>query len=289
MMGGLGNQMFQYAAARALAARSGSELVLDPWSGFARDIVYKRRYELGSFAVRGRHATKAEGLPFWFERLKLKYSGHQPPPVSERPWGTLLWEPEQRVYPEVLSMTAHRSIWSHGHWQSERYFDEMRAEVGEELTPPEPLDSQFLEMGSQIDSTQAVAIGVRLFEEMPGATKDVVGGLTGEAFYRTAAERLAGSLSHPVFFLFCSTLQPAVRALKLPGPVHYVTGDAGFSSAVDSLWLLSRCRNHIVSNSSFFWWGAWLAERRHADARVLVSNRFPNPGTVPSRWESLTL
>ena len=86
-MGGLGNQMFQYAAARALAARSGADLVLDPWTGFVRDRVFKRQYALDRLPVHGRLGTRAEGLPFWAERLSAKYFGPPRRTLSHRWWG----------------------------------------------------------------------------------------------------------------------------------------------------------------------------------------------------------
>lgn len=287
VMGGLGNQMFQYAASRAMAVRSGADLVLDPWTGFVRDRMFKRRYALSAFPIQGRSATRTEGLPFWGERLKIKYRLPPPPTVSQRWWGDYVWEREQKFYDEVASLRTTRSTWLHGHWQSERYFEAIRDRIAVELMPPPSRQENVQAMRTIMAANNAVAIGVRLFEELP-ESKAGVGGLTPLDFYRRGAEQIAAEVANPVFFVFCSTKPESLLRLDLPGPVHFVTGDDGFHSAIDSLWLLAECKYHVLANSSFFWWGAWLAEQRHRETRIIASDCFPNASTVPTRWKVAT-
>jgi hypothetical protein len=282
--GGLGNQMFQYATARALAARNGAELVLDQWSGFVRDRVFKRHYALSAFAVQGRAASRVEGLPFWYERYKERHAPPPATPITENWWGVYLYESEHRFYPEVASLRMTRSTWMRGHWQCEAYFAAIQEQLARELSPPDPVDGHWHRMRDLMASTNSIAVGVRLYEDLPGATKAEVGGLTDAGFYRRAAARLAAAVPEPVFFVFCSQQAEMLQSLDLPGPVHYVTGDNGFADALGGLWLLSQCRHHILANSSFFWWGAWLAERRQPATRVIASSRFASSDTVPARW-----
>src|SRR5215831_16235441 len=72
LMGGLGNQMFQYAAARALASRNGAKLLLDNRSAFITDRVYGRQYELDPMPIRGELASFAYRMPFWWEAKKSR-------------------------------------------------------------------------------------------------------------------------------------------------------------------------------------------------------------------------
>ena len=74
-MGGLGNQMFQYAAARAIAHRNNSNLFLDDHNGFVRDIVYKRKYELNQFPIQAQ--INRVGIPYWIEKAKQRIFGQQ--------------------------------------------------------------------------------------------------------------------------------------------------------------------------------------------------------------------
>jgi hypothetical protein len=125
-----------------------------------------------------------------------------------------------------------------------------------------------------------VAVGIRLYEEAPPGAHHTV----SFAYYEQMAEEIAQRVDRPVFFLFCTVREPIEGRLSLPGEVRYVTHDDGYVGELSRLWLLTQFRYHIMSNSSFYWWGAWLAEKRQSGVRVFASNSFPNPDTIPARW-----
>lgn len=287
-MGGLGNQMFQYAASRALATRNGADLHLDTWSGFLRDKIFKRNYELAALPIRAKVASRIDSIPFWYERLNNRFRAVPTEPIAKRRWGTYIREVAQQYYPEVAEFRSRRSIWLHGYWQSESYFEEFRNQIAGELLPSKPTEANFQQVGELIDSTNSVAVGVRFFEEMPGTSKAAIGGVTELDFYARAAANLRKDVSSPVFFVFSSQMSTALQSIELPGRVHFITADNGFKDAVKSLWLASKCKNHIIANSSFYWWGAWLAECQRPQTRVIASNRFANSATIPTRWDSLS-
>ena len=266
--------------------RNGAELCLDTWSGFVRDPVTERQYELSALPIRATEAGLLARLPFWCERLNEKFFGPLPEAVRGRPWGTYLREVGNQFYDEVASFRSARPIWIHGHWQSERYFDWCRPEIAAELQPPRPEDARFLELGALIESTNSIAVGVRLYEEIPDSSKILVGGVTDLEFYSSAGSKLAEEVESPVFFVFSTRMSSKLQSVQLPGPVHYITADLGFEDAISTLWLASQCKHHVISNSSFYWWGAWLAEMRRPDTRVIACNRFSNDATIPTRWEA---
>jgi hypothetical protein len=138
-----------------------------------------------------------------------------------------------------------------------------------------------------VEKRDSVAVGVRLFEEIPGTDKSGVGGLVPLSFYEAAAHRITAHVEVPTFFVFCTDDAAVKGKLKLPGETHYVTHDKGFVGAAQRLWLISRCRHHIVSNSSFYWWGAWLSEYSNPGNTIIACNLFPNPDTIPNRWNQL--
>ena len=68
-------------------------------------------------------------------------------------------------------------------------------------------------------------------------------------------------------------------------PVHLITEDLGFKGAMNNLWLMSFCRNHIVPNSSLYWWGAYLSKiNNYKDTLVVCSNNFINRNSSPNKW-----
>jgi hypothetical protein len=284
LKGGMGNQMFQYAAGRALSLRNNMEIILDTTSGFVRDRVYRRSFGLGILDIKVRRASVLEQLPFWFENCRQKISSSRLMPITRRPWGDYLCETDPMFFNEISSVRLDTKIWMQGFWQSEKYFFDYRDIIATELAPPVPKTSNFLSIAQAIRSCNSVAVGVRIFEDIPSTDKSGVGGLTPSSFYEDAARQIVDYVKKPTFFVFCTSMAAVKDKLMLPGTIHYLTSDNGFSDQSSTLWLISQCKHHIISNSSFYWWSAWLAERRYLDTIVIGSDLFPNRDTIPERW-----
>jgi hypothetical protein len=285
-MGGLGNQMFQYAAGRALAMARSAELALDTTTFFARDRVFRRSYELNQFPIHARDASFDEQWAFRFELAARRIAGGRTRQVTRRPWGRVVTEAEGT--PAIGGLDGNpRRVFLIGYWQTERHFSAIRATIAEELRPPASRRPGFLDMARALASPNAIAVGVRLFEEVPGATKEGVGGLVPIAAYIRAAHLIAERVRNPQFFVFSTVKSPLFEGLDLPGPVHYVTHDNGFEGTLDRLWLLSRCSRFVIANSSYYWWAAWLAESERPETTVAAFDKFPNPLTIPDRWIKL--
>ena len=123
LKGGLGNQMFGYAAARRLAFRNGAELVLDTESGFIHDKTYRRKFSLSPFNLAGRYATRAEKLQP-FEPLRRSYLRAR---EAKKPF-------EDRLYikqdfgdfdPRLLTLKIQKKLWLEGVWAGEGYFSDI--------------------------------------------------------------------------------------------------------------------------------------------------------------------
>ncbi len=284
LMGGLGNQMFEYAAARALALRQDARLYVDTVSGFVRDKVYKRTFELGAMPIAAEAASSVRRLPFWLSRARDRFAGGAAQSIQRSPWGRLVRETQARYMDEVATLRDFSACWMYGYWQCERYFEDAREQLARELSPPAPTESNFLALAEKMRTCESVAVGVRLFEEVPGASKEGVGGLTPMSFYDDAILQMVERVANPMFFVFCTTQSPQLRNIRFPGEVHFITHDNGFHGAIPRLWLITQCKHHILSNSSFYWWGAWLAERRQAGSQIIASDLYPNQDTVPARW-----
>jgi len=284
LKGGLGNQMFQYATARALALKNGMQLKLDKVSGFARDKVYRRTFSLSPFSLEVDFANFYQQLPFWYEQARKKFLPVIPNAVTQRPWGLYIQETHFNYMKEIAENHFHENIFMDGFWQSEKYFAAYRGLLSKELAPPVPQSDLFLTVAKKIEGCNSVAVGVRLFEEVPSASQHFVGGLVPYSFYEKAAIRIAEKIKDPSFFVFC-TKEDSVRGkFSLPGKVHYLTHDNGYEGEMKSLWLVSKCANHILSNSSFYWWGAWLSEFNHTNSVIIACDQFTNSDCLPTRW-----
>lgn len=287
LKGGLGNQLFQYAAARALADRTGADLAIDAWTGFAQDYRYRRKPALAAFAIRGRDATLAERVPYWLLEVRRRLRGRPASVIHRGPGGMFLLEPDLGFHPEVHSATWDGTAWIDGYWQSERYFDD-DPRLQAELPPPEPVRPEARELGRRLADEDAVAIGIRLYEESarPGAHSGT-GRMKSTAEIRAAIARVLGERPGRTAYVFCSHRAAMLAELGLPAGARILTPEDGFADAAETLWLMGRCRHQVITNSSLYWWAAWLGDRRHAgsDRRVLAADNFIDPDSIPARWE----
>lgn len=276
--------MFQYAAALGVAARHGLDVVVDTRSGFERDRMYRRKFSLQGFHLAARRASVLEQAPFLLETIIDRYARRRAF-AQFRPWGVHCDERIFRYYPELMSEQHKRSLWLDGYWQCEKYFKDIELLVERAFPIDTPADDKFTALAAKIHEENAIAIGIRLYEEAPPGAHYTV----PFAFYEQMAKRVAKDIEHPVFYLFCTVRQPIHERLSLPGVVRYVTHDDGYIGELRRLWLLTQFRYHIMSNSSFYWWGAWLAEKRQRGAQIFASDSFPNPDTIPERWTKQAL
>jgi hypothetical protein len=286
--GGLGNQMFQYAAGRAIALRNGADLVLDTWSGFVRDYEYRRYYELYALPIQARQAAVGERIPIWLYRLENKL--HTPPfdTNQNRVYGKFLVENEFRFLPEISATYVSKKAWLVGYWQSPLYFERYAARLQIELMPPAPTTAKFLKLGAAIRAADSVALGVRLYEESTDpAAHAREGKIKSTADINQAIERLRAQRPSAKFFVFCTHRSQALLELKLPENTVFATHDDGYEGTIERLWLLSQCRHHIITNSSYYWWGAWLSHslRKHEKQLVFAADNFINEDGICANWE----
>ena len=285
--GGLGNQMFQYAAARAAALRVRSELVLDTHSGFSRDRVYERSFELEEFPIVGRSASRVERLPFLLSDASRKVRVASDPGLRRRPWGTMVLD-ENKSFEEDIQVAASKgSIWMQGYWQAPAYFVDQQEIIRFELMPPKPILPFFERLGEAMGSRPSLAVGIRLYEESAAPTTHMSDGQFKSASdIERAVTRMAKTLDDPTIFVFCTHKASLLSAIKWPSEPVFVIADQGYAGSVNSLWLLTQAQHHLFTNSSYYWWGAWLSGANYASGsqHIVASNNFYNRDTIINSW-----
>lgn len=302
LIGGLGNQMFQYAAARALALRRGAEVRID-LSGLANPEIYTRRdFELGPFPIAAsivefgdtaRHATTAIASDStWFARRLGRRPGTAGPSASSNANATChaaqYWEAHFQFDPGLDAQPLPLTI--EGYWQSERYFADAADTIRAEFTPSAPLEPENAAIAAQIERVEAVSIHVRRGDYVSNATTAAVHGTCSLEYYRAAIDFVRERAGTPHLFVFSDDQDWTRGNLKSDLPTTYVSTnppDRGFRD----MQLMSRCRHHIIANSSFSWWGAWLNPRAEktvvAPARWFASGTLDTRDLLPDRWVRL--
>lgn len=278
--GGLGNQLFQYAAARALAQRSGAGLAVDRrWYDDIRPGITPRSYELGRYPLPLRDATPAEILR---GRLVAPRVGRWFGPlvgmraVVESATSPL---PPQRVAGSACLV---------GYWQDERCFAAIADALRLELVPIESPGGEDEETLRMIAGTESVSVHVRRGDYVSDATVAARHGTCPPSYYERAMAAVAKCVGHPTFFVFSDDPAWTAAHIRGPWPLHHVRHNPP-DRAVQDLRLMVACRHHVIANSSFSWWGAWLAEPRAG--LIIAPSRWSAAGgdgrIVPDRWERI--
>ena len=254
--GGLGNQLFCYAAARRLALVNQAELVIDDVNGFACDVTYQRQYSLHRFNIAGRPATAKERLePFeWYKRKAAKFL-LRVLPFERRPY---LVQEGRAFDPRLLTLQLKRSVYLDGYWQSERYFKDIEKTIRGDFVITAPSDNVNRDCCEKIRcEPNAIALHVRWFKS-PSTTSPYNASLS---YYQRAIAFIKERVPNPHFFLFSDDVDAARQKLNLDDhTVTYITHNQGDANAYADLWLMVHCKHFIIANSTFSWWGAWLAK-----------------------------
>lgn len=177
-------------------------------------------------------------------------------------------------------------IYFKGFYQSERYFADIQDEVRKTYTfDLSHASSRSLQMMQQIDADpNAVSLHVRRGDYLKKEHWDSVGCVCQEPYYRNAVEAMGSRVQDPVYYVFSEDIAWVKENLSLPKAV-YIDWNKGEDSWQDML-LMSHCRHHIICNSTFSWWGAWLNPRK--DKVVMIPARWFNHGDYsqiyPQDW-----
>lgn len=283
LCGGLGNQLFQYAAGRALAIRNQEQLVVDD-RVFLSDTF--RRFCLpafnADFVLGSEYSAAREVLPpprkRWLQFLCWQMThGRRLKFVRER---SLLFDPK---IPAIGP-----NVYLHGYWQSEQYFCDVASAIRNDLSfklSPSAENSEWL---SEIVTATSVSIHIRRGDYVADPKASRVHGTCSLDYYQRSAAEIASRLPvAPVFYIFSDDPKWVQENLRLPFATRFVTHNDDAHNFED-LRLMAACRHHIVANSSFSWWGAWLG--CNPDRTVIAPRVWFNDASrsdqslVPKNW-----
>jgi hypothetical protein len=283
-MGGLGNQMFQYAAGKRLALNLGVEMRLDTdWF----DRSDSRSYELGVFQVPEKKARRSDirrlryGNKSWWKLLTSKAR-------QEAKESSTSHIKQKQFHFDAGILNLPDDVYLHGYWQSEKYFKDIESEIREQFTFHNP-GNYAAEMAERIRSCNSVSIHIRRGDYIEGDSAANFENLPLE-YYRQALDYLESSLGLLDLFIFSDDLT-WVRENKLfDREVTFVEASGG-PSPVDDMWLMTLCRHNIIANSSFSWWGGWL--NKNDDKIVIAPSVWFTSGEtdtgdlIPNGWKKI--
>ena len=265
---GLGNQMFIYAAGRAIAARHGAEMCVDKSyyedgsQGSLPAGAAVRAYGLDVLNVKTREIKDYSGLTLWrvrSRRLHKRVMALAPCLLLNRlRRGTHIFhfaEKGPTFDPFVLRLPDN--VLLEGYFVSYKYFEHCRPVICEDFSFRQAPDAANAAMLEQMAAVDSVSLHVRRGDFVTNKIVAERFGLCSLDYYRRAVDCLAQKVRSPHFFVF-SDDPPWVRDnLKTAFATEYVTHNLGRQDHED-LRLMTACKHNIIANSTFSWWGAWL-------------------------------
>jgi Glycosyl transferase family 11 len=281
LMGGLGNQMFQCALGLQLAQRKRTPLRLDVSDCRTNE---KRPYALDSLNVNVISASPDELRRFSIPSdSNLALLMDRLVPYYRRRY---VREPNFPRF-DANIFRCGRNVYLSGYWQSEKYFLEIAPEIRRAFMPRWPLSPGSANVAQRIGAANAVSIHVRRGDYVTNHAAHAFHGLCSPQYYAAAIEYVQARITSPRFFVFSDDAEFADARFGDVPQCEVVCSDPNRLDHED-LWLMRLCKHHIVANSSFSWWGAWLNPR---EDKIVVAPKkwFRAPALdtrdlVPESW-----
>ena len=241
LQGGLGNQMFQYASAKAIALHRKQELKIDHSNFETYDL---HSYGLDHFNIKAEKQL-ISSKPTFFNKLALKYGLKKEHTHNETDF-------KFNENKQIFNIKTNDLI-LHGYYQTEKYFKKYRNEILADFEIKGALKPETEAMLSKIRSTNAVSIHIRrgdyLLHDVHNTAKD--------AYYKAAMEFIESKIENPIYYLFSDDMKWVKENFKSKHKMVYVDfNDA--STNYQDIKLMSNCKHNVIANSSFSWWSAWL-------------------------------
>ena len=293
--GGLGNQLFCYAAARRLSIINNCELVIDDVSGFKRDTLYKREYSLNHFNIPSRLATPLERLePFERFRRAIIKSLEKRKALENRAY---IEQPQgySNFDSEIMNLKIKKSTYLDGLWQSEKYFTDIENILRKDLTMKAPTDDKNINIRNKIVlSKTPVALHVRWFDSHVENYKSKNN--IKLSYYEKSIKYIESVVDEPEYFIFSDDPLSVIKNFTILNKIKYnlVLNNLDINNAYADLWLMTHCKHFIIANSTFSWWGAWIGAE-DSDQIVIAPSQeggdknkgWGNSDLIPNRWITL--
>lgn len=268
LLGGLGNQMFQYALGRCLSIRKNTELKLDIDSLLNGLGCTYRKYALNVFNIDAEIINNVElGHIRRLKKNKLYRRLHRFYPYSKK----VFIREREGFKSDSNIFKCGENVYLEGYWQSEKYFIDIEDVIRKEFTIRLPQDQENLLLSNEINNSNSVCVHIRRGDYVTNKNANIYHGICSVEYYHKAIELLLNNgVVNPYFFVFSDDPDWARENLKLKYPVKII--DINLDKPYEDLRLMSQCKHFVIANSSFSWWGAWLSP---SNDKIVIA---------PKRW-----
>lgn len=278
--------MFQYAAGRSLAVKHGGELLLD-------DSLLKRRrpgvtprdYELDVFAIRARKLSAMEISKLLF-RIKRPFRYLYELGLLQSSF-TYYREQNFEFNSKFNELTGNLII--EGYWQSERYFSNISHTLGQELWPVGKPKADLRAWLDNVSCVNSVSLHFRRGDYVTNPKAAKLHGVCDNTYYERAVSLVKECVNDPVFYVFTDDPDGVMNDLKLNVRTVMVSQPRLLKSH-EEFHIMRHCAHHIIANSAFSWWAAWLSS--NPNKLVIAPSQWfrhqkTNSDQIPLTWHTV--
>ena len=282
-MGGLGNQMFQYAAGRNLSVKLQNEFKIDHsfLETDAKGEYTKRHYELNVFNCIQtksdnselntiKQLQKTEMLPKLYNKLFLNNT-------------FTIFNEKNTLYNSAIE-NLNGNIYLNGFWQSEKYFLSIHETLLKEFSLKQTLSQEAEILKNKIISDQhSVSIHFRRGDYVHLASANTFHGTTELDYYHSAMDVIKAKITNPSFYIFSDDMNWVKENFKIEKATYIEE-----LKSYEDLELMKTCEHNIIANSSFSWWGAWLNDNTEktviAPKQWFKDKTIDTSDLIPAAW-----
>ncbi|MCF8275948.1 MAG: alpha-1,2-fucosyltransferase [Flavobacteriales bacterium] len=285
---GLGNQLFQYACGKALALRNGDQLKLDTTFYENSEVTqfgftYKRNFEIARYSVAIVEASKQEidvfkgvAVPSIWQRILYRLNKNSRPQRIE--------EDLSKFTPEITGLKG--DVYLNGYFTSEEFFKDYAHVIRKEFTLKNEMSEENCGWAEKMANCNSVCISYRRTNFVNNPLHEVC----FMDYYLDGLRKVEQLLGQNItVFIWSDDNEWTRENFRPPYECHYMTHN--FPDFHEDLRLMTRCKHHVIPNSTFSWWAAWLGEWENqiviAPERWLNSTEIEYGHVIPERWHKI--
>lgn len=282
LKGGLGNQLFQYAAALSLAEHHSTVVKVDTTelNQGDKEIGTVRSFDLQKTVCDPKVATIEEIQKIKRQSFFTKYVDKFKPPYQRKIYKEAAFGFDEHFF------RAKDNIYLKGYRQSERYFLPIEHKIRNCFKFKAGAIEQVKNKASEICTVNSIAIHIRRGDYAKVVVKDFHG-IPDKSYYQDAIIYFEDHIPEPRFFIFSDDPEWVKQHLGFNAAFEMVSGEHT-STAIEDFHLISQCKHQVIANSTFSWWAAWL--NPNPDKIVIAPEKWFNNAPydtkdlIPKNW-----
>lgn len=274
-LGGLGNQLFQYALYQKFISQ-GKTVKFD----------FSQIYENGienELCIFDQNIVEANSNEISYlgdcnnsilNRIRRKFKIYKK---------TFFIEKASYTFDKTVLTLDNVYLW--GYWQTELYFASISNELKNKIIFPSITEQHNIHYANAIKKTpNPVSIHIRRGDYLSKQFVNQYGNICTDEYYESAIAFIKSKIDNPHFFIFTNDPKWA-KEKYVNSSFTVVEGNNGKTSFRD-MQLMALCKHNIIANSSFSWWGAWL---NNHDNKIVICpkkwcNNKPSPDISLNTW-----